>query len=77
MLFYALIEIRGLGNNGKGEQAAELADAFHNLPAYLWSDGFSFKVFREYLAEYQNRYPERGDTFDYIKTLDEITKIDT
>jgi hypothetical protein len=25
MLFFALIEIRGLGNNGKGEQAADLS----------------------------------------------------
>jgi hypothetical protein len=76
MLFYALLEIRGLGNAGKGEQAADLADAFHNLPAYLWSNNFSFRVFREYLAEYRQRYPERETSYDYIKLLDEIMKKD-
>src|SRR5262245_12280316 len=35
MLFNALLEIRGLGSQGKAQQAADLADAFHNLPIYL------------------------------------------
>ena len=70
MLFYALLEIRGLGNNGKAEQAADLADAFHNLPVYLWSDDFSFRVFKDFLQEYQQRYPETVG-YDYLAMLDE------
>ena len=71
MLFNALLEIRGLGSEGKAQQAADLADAFHNLPVYLWSDEFSLSIFREFLEGYQRLYPERG-CFDYVKMLDEI-----
>lgn len=72
MLFRALLEIRLLGNNGEAEQAADLADAFHNLPAYLWSDTFSFNFFRQFLESYQEKYPEQG--LKYLIMLDEITK---
>ena len=71
MLSYALPEIRGLGNSSKAEQAADLADAFHNLPVYLWSDDFSLVVFREFLQEYQRKYPETG-SYDYLAMLDEV-----
>jgi len=73
MLFNALLEIRGLGSEGKAQQAADLADAFHNLPVYLWSDEFSLSIFREFLEGYQRLYPERG-CFDYVKMLDEIAR---
>jgi len=33
MMHYAFIEMRLLGWGGKAEQVADLADAFHNLPA--------------------------------------------
>jgi hypothetical protein len=71
MLFFALLEIRGLGNNGKTQQAADLADAFHNLPVYLWTEDFSFAVFREFLQAYQQRYAETG-CYDYLTMLDEV-----
>jgi hypothetical protein len=73
MLFNALLEIRGLGSEGKAQQAADLADAFHNLPVYLWSDEFSLSIFRHFLEAYQQMYPERG-SFDYVKMLDEIAR---
>ena len=73
MLYYALLEIRGLGHEGKAEQAHDLADAFHNLPVYLWSDTFSFNFFRRFLESYQQRYPHRPGSFDYLKMLDKIT----
>jgi hypothetical protein len=73
MLFRALPEIRVLGSQGKAQQAADLADAFHNLPVYLWSDEFSLSFFRHFLEVYQQMYPERG-SFDYVKMLDEITR---
>lgn len=71
MLHWALIEMRGLGHQGKAEQAADLADAFHNLPVYLWSEDFSLSFFRKFLESYQSRYSERG-SFDYLKMLDEM-----
>jgi aminoglycoside phosphotransferase len=71
MMFEAFIELRLLGWQGKAEQAADLADAFHNLPAFLWSEDFSFCIFREFLEAYHRKYPERGG-FDYLAMLDEI-----
>jgi hypothetical protein len=73
MPFNALLEIRGLGNEGKAEQAADVADAFHNLPVYLWSDQFSLSVFRSFLEEYEQKYQEVG-CYNYVKMLDEVTK---
>ncbi len=73
MLFYALLEIRELGNSGEAEQAADVADAFHNLPAYLWSDTFSFSFFRNFLQGYQEKYGEKV-RFNYLTMLDAITK---
>lgn len=72
MLYYALLEIRALGHEGKSEQAHSLADAFHNLPVYLWSDAFSFSFFRQFLESYHRMYPARSDLFDYLKMLDQI-----
>jgi hypothetical protein len=71
MRYWALLEMRVLGWEGKAEQSADLADAFHNLPVYLWSEDFSTGVFREFLKSYQDKYPEPG-RFDYLKMLDEI-----
>ena len=73
MLFNALLEIRMLGNEGKAEQAADVADAFHNLPIYLWSDKFSLSLFRRFLEEYQRKYQQDG-CYNYVKMLDEITR---
>lgn len=74
MLFHALLEIRGLGAFGKAQQAADLADAFHNLPVYLWSEDFSFGFFRRFLESYHQKYPERTEMFDYLAMLDKIMK---
>jgi hypothetical protein len=72
MLFHALLEIRVLGYEGKSEQAADLADAFHNLPIYLWSEDFSFGFFRKFLEGYHQKYSEVD--FNYLGMLDEITE---
>jgi hypothetical protein len=65
MMSHALLQIRGLGNSGQAKQAADLADAFHNLPVYLWSDDFSFSVFKDFLQAYQRMYPETA-SYDYL-----------
>ncbi len=71
MLSFAIIEMRFLGYAGKTEQAADLADAFHNLPLDMWSDSFSWSFFRDcFLKAYQQKYPEIST--NYVAMLDEI-----
>lgn len=76
LLYYALLEIRLLGWEKKAEQAADLADAFHNLPSLLWSDNFSLNFFRNFLADYQQQYPERRG-LNYLDTFDKMIKANT
>lgn len=73
MMHHAFVEMRLLGWVGKPEQAADLADAFHNLPVEMWRDDFSFQLFRDaFLSAYQQKYPE-GRIRDYVAMLDEIS----
>jgi hypothetical protein len=62
-----------LCREGKAEQAADIVDAFHNLPIYLWSDKFSLSLFRRFLEEYQQKYQE-DECYNYVKMLDEIIR---
>jgi hypothetical protein len=72
MMHYAFIEMRLLGWGGKAEQAADLADAFHNLPRDMWREDFSLRFFRDaFLKVYQQKYPE-GRVRDYVTMVDEI-----
>lgn len=74
LLLFAFLELRKLGWQGKAEQAADLADAFHNLPVEMFSDNFDWDLFRNaYLAPYQEKYPRSANSFyDYISRFDEI-----
>jgi len=47
MMHSAFLEIRALGWASKSEQAAELADAFHNLPTDMWKEHFSLEFLRD------------------------------
>lgn len=71
ILYCAIVEIRRLGWQGKSEQTADLADAFHNLPQGMWLASFSLRSFRDgYLLAYQEKYPERFA--DYVAMVDEV-----
>ena len=72
MLYLALLEIRAAGWEGKAQQAADLADAFHNLPTGLWQAGFSLDYFRGYLERYREKYP---DSLNYLALLDEVRRM--
>jgi hypothetical protein len=72
MLYTALLEIRVAGWVDKAQQAADLADAFHNLPIGLWHDTFSFDFFREDLRAYCQKY---ACSFNYLAAVDEIRKL--
>lgn len=73
MLGRALVEVRSLGWEGKSEQAADLADAFHNLPYWLDLEVFSFNHFRSYLQSYCQKHSCYG-YFNYLHLLDLIAK---
>ena len=67
----AFIEARSLGYQGKSEQVADLADAFHNLPTEMYGTGlWNVEHARWMLQEYQDKYRERP--YDYVAMFDEI-----
>ena len=71
LVYRVLVQIRNLGWSKKPEQAAALADAFHNLPVMLWSGDFSLNYFRNFLEEYHREFPDDEDS-NYLKMLERI-----
>ena len=73
MIYRAFVEMRMLGWSGNTEQAADLADAFHNLPLVMYRDDFSWSFFRHFLVTYQTKYPRgEGSLYDYLAMLEQI-----
>jgi len=71
----AFVEIRQLAQDGRLEQAFDLASAFHNLLDDLWGDDFKLAEFRDArLAGYQKKYPEPGNR-NYVVLVDQIIKL--
>ncbi|HEY0172570.1 MAG TPA: hypothetical protein VGB98_16225 [Pyrinomonadaceae bacterium] len=70
LLYRALLDLRLLCLRGQAQQAADLADAFHELPALLWSETFSPALFRKYLEGYEQKYP--GADFKYVSMFDNL-----
>ena len=72
LLHHAIVEIRLLGRAGKADQAADLADAIHNLPSGMWRDDFSLRCLRDnFLAPYQQRYPDER-VWNYVALVDGV-----
>jgi hypothetical protein len=70
ILHYALEDIRKLGWAGNAEQAAELADTFHDLPREIWRDDFELEFFRKaFVAIYQQKHPGGRD---FAALVDEV-----
>lgn len=67
----AFVEIRMLGLKRKGKQAAELADAFRNVPREMWEPDFALEKFRGRLKGYQRKYPT-GKIRSYIFDVEEM-----
>lgn len=77
MLHLALSEIRAMAGTGRGEQASDLADVFHNLPHEIWADYFSISYFRRaFLVPYYHKWPDRRP-YDYMLLLDEVERLKT
>lgn len=78
MMHYAFVELRMLGWEGRAEQAAALADTFHNLPHEIYrNEGFNVKLFRGMLEDYQAKYhgeAYRGK-FNYVTMLDKFMPV--
>jgi hypothetical protein len=56
MMHYAFLEIRVLCWQNKAEQAAELADVFHEIPQVMFFSNFNMNLFIERLKVYQEKY---------------------
>lgn len=75
MLHRVFLETRLLGHNGKAEQAAHLASAFHRLPQQV--EGcccreapFDWADLRQQLEWYQELNPREAESFyDYVAML--------
>jgi hypothetical protein len=74
MIQHAFLEIRMLGWNGRAEQAADIADAFHNIPVAMCAEGFfSWAWFRRELEAYNSKWStNKNDVGYYLKLLAEI-----
>jgi hypothetical protein len=83
MFYRVFTEIRQLGWRGESEQAAALADAFHNLPLEVFNTNISFDRIRMYISRYQNKYPRYSlkdgymyaEDNDYLAQLEQIEKM--
>lgn len=74
MMWRAFIEIRLLGYQGKSQQIADLADAFHNLPELIYSENFSLKYFRFFLESFHQKYPKNESGGDFLQMLDKVSQ---
>lgn len=82
LMHKAFEEIRSLSWAGFSEQAGALADAFHNLPIYLFSPNFSWERTRAFIDGYQRKYPRvlknnivTGSYYDYLSMLGDIERL--
>jgi len=70
LLHRALVEIRFIADQGGAEQAAQLADAIHNVPLYMDSPTFDLPMLKGSLERYCRAYPRPvGDQFDYLSLV--------
>ncbi len=75
MIHSAFVELRLLGRDGEAQQAADLADAFHNIPKEMYGWGsFTWDAFRGMLAHYQRKWRVEGRPTgpDYVWMLDQV-----
>ena len=74
MMYRGFLDMRGLGLQGKSEQAAALADAFHNLPIAMFQPEFDWGLSRAYFQSYHTQYPPQSgaETNNYVASHDRI-----
>ena len=77
MIHDAFVELRLLGWGGHGGQAADLADAFHNISKEMYGWGsFSWDIFRGMLETYQSKWRGKSAVSgrNYVALLDDIRR---
>ena len=75
MIHLAFVEMRALGWSGQAQQAADLADAFHNISKEMHGWGcFTWADFASRLRQYQAiwRADDLAEFPDYSSMLDEV-----
>lgn len=75
MIRAAFLELRRLGYAGEAQQAADLADAFHNIPKEMYGWGaFRWEMFRGMLATYQRKWrdADRQSGPHFLAMLDHV-----
>jgi hypothetical protein len=63
-----------LSGTGRNQHASDLADAFHNLPVFMFSQDFSWAILWNFVDEYEDLH---GSTkgmspFDYRTQLEKV-----
>ena len=77
LIHFAFTEIRMLAGQGKSEQAADLADAFHNLPSEIRTDSVVLEQFRDmFLKPYFEKHPD-GTAYNYVALVNNILASNT
>ena len=76
MLYWALIDLRGMGSPDRALQSSKLAYALHNLPHLLFADDFAWEKVEGPLRYYQSQFyqtdAKRG--YDYLRMIAQIRK---
>jgi hypothetical protein len=74
VLYYAFIELRGMGSPERALQASKLANALHNLPHLLFADDFDWEKVEAPLRHYQSQFYQSDRTrgYDYLKMIAQI-----
>lgn len=74
ILYWAFIELRGMGFPERAVQASKLAYALHNLPHLMYSDDFAWEKVEGPLRYYQSVYYDSEATrgYDYLRMIAQI-----
>lgn len=59
LIHCVLVDLRGILERGKYDQAASLVQLVHSLPTVMFSEGFSWAWLREGISKYERRWPGR------------------
>ncbi|HEY2083264.1 MAG TPA: hypothetical protein VGI88_10800 [Verrucomicrobiae bacterium] len=71
LMYMAFCDLRALALNGQTQQVKDLSEAFHNIPLLMYTPEFSFKAFRDFLKNYQEKYGDKA-RFDYLQEWEKL-----
>jgi hypothetical protein len=74
LLQHGYVAIRALAWKGKAPQAADLADALHNIPAFMFAPDWNWNTASLFLEGYYEKYPDRQD--DVFNLLSDLRRIE-